>query len=69
MPNTVIINGQTIELPGDVYTLAQLLEWKNIPSRGTAVAINGKLIPASSHDVTELNPLDRLTIISAAYGG
>lgn len=69
MGNTIILNGTTVKLPIYIKTLDQLLEWKNIPNRGTAVAINGKLIPASSHNVTELEPLDKVTIISAAYGG
>lgn len=65
----IILNGTPTELPVEVKTIADLLKWRNIPSLGTAVAVNGKLVTASNHEFTNLNEMDGVTIISAAYGG
>lgn len=66
---TIIINGIQTRLPDSVYNIKDLAEWKAIPVQGTAVALNGKLVKAGDWEITPLNELDNLLIISAAYGG
>ena len=65
----ILLNSESIQLPKELGTVKDLVIWKKIPSQGTAVAVNDKLIPQSQWGVTQLNDLDRITIISAAFGG
>lgn len=66
---TVLLNDQYVILPQETMTVADLVKWKDIPTQGTAVAINDRLIKQSQWSVTDLNENDRITIISAAFGG
>ena len=63
------LNNDITELPGENMTIAELLAWKNIPTQGTAVALNGRLAPRSPCEVTKLKDNDDVVISSAAYGG
>lgn len=63
------INNEPICLPDGAHTICSLLEFRNIPENGTAVALNGKLAPRSKWQATHLQEGDVLTIISAAFGG
>ena len=65
----VIYNNETLSLPNDNMTLSDLAKWKNIPLQGTAIAINDKLIKKDNWETTYLNNLDRVTVITAAFGG
>ncbi len=65
----ITINEQVIETPSDHMTVRDILEWRNIPEAGTAVAVNGRLIPRSRWNSEELNEHDDITLISAAFGG
>lgn len=66
---TIFIN-DTLEIIKMVSpTVATIIEEKNINPKGTAVALNGKLVARGKWECTEINDNDRLTIISAAYGG
>lgn len=69
MARSIMLNGVLTVLPAEVVTLDQLLEWRRIPRQGTAVAINGKVIPARMHPVTELDDSSNVMVLSAAYGG
>lgn len=69
MLTSIIVNGSPVSLPDEVKTVAQLLEWKNIPTGGTAVAVNSRLVTAANHKTAILAEGDVVTIISAAYGG
>ena len=66
---TVFINDNPVNLPNDYMTIADLVKWKEIPSQGTAIAINNKLIKQENWKITNLKDQDRITIISASYGG
>lgn len=66
---TIFYNGEPTELPEKEMTLEGLAAWKEIPSQGSAIAINDKLIRKTQWPVTILQPLDRVTVISAAFGG
>lgn len=63
------INNEAICLPDGAHTISSLLEFRNIPENGTAVALNGKLVPRNKWQATYLQEGDVLTIISAAFGG
>lgn len=66
---TVIINGQQTHLPNNVVFVKDLADWKSIPSEGTAIALNGKLVKADNWATARLAEFDNLLVISAAYGG
>lgn len=65
----VLLNNIPTVLPNDFMTIEELIKWKKIPSQGTAVAVNDKLIKQESWSHHKLNDLDQITIISASYGG
>lgn len=65
----VTINNNEVELPEGCLTVADLVTSGLIPEKGTAVAVNGKLVTGASRTEARLNDGDVLTVISAAYGG
>lgn len=65
----IFLNNEMVSLPNDYMTVAELLKWRDIPSQGAAVAINDKLIKKHEWNVTQLEPLCHVTVISAAFGG
>ena len=66
---TILYNDQPIQLPEDNMTIADLAKWKHLPEQGTAIALNDKLVTKAKWSVTQLNELDRITVITAAFGG
>lgn len=66
---TILYNDSPIELPNDFMNLQELADWKNLPKQGTAIALNNKLIKRDLWSVTKLNPMDQVTVITAAFGG
>lgn len=64
-----IINDIPTSLPHVNMTVAQLVEWKGIRPQGTAIAVNDKIIGKALWPTTYINDLDRITVISAAFGG
>lgn len=65
----VFLNDNIVDLPDEYMTIADLIKWKNIPSQGTAIALNNKLIKQDKWSVTDLHVNDHITVISAAFGG
>lgn len=65
----ITINDNQVILPNDYMTISDLVKWKEIPSQGTAIALNDKLIKQDMWKITYLKDQDRITIISAAFGG
>lgn len=65
----VYINNILTPLPAQVMTVEDLINWKQIPLQGSAVAVNDKLVIKRNWQFTNLSDQDRLTIISAAFGG
>lgn len=66
---TIFLNDMPVILPSDYMTVSDLLKNKNISQQGTAIAINNKIVRKIAWETTHLNDLDRVTIISAAFGG
>lgn len=57
------------DLPENIITLKDFIEWKNIPTGATAIAINGKIADISKSEIISFEPNDNLMVITAAYGG
>ena len=64
----VRLNNKSLMLP-HTMSVAELMDMQNIPSAGTAVAVNGKIVRREDHDSRLLNEGDDSIVISAAYGG
>lgn len=65
----IILNNIPTPLPSDYMTIEDLAKWKNIKPTGTAIALNDKIVRKESWNLTRLSDMDRVTIISAAFGG
>lgn len=66
---TILYNDQPLTLPDKNITLEDLANLKDVPKQGTAIALNDKLITKAKWSVTTLKDFDRITVISAAFGG
>ena len=64
----VTVNGTSRELPQNV-TIAALLEELGVSSEGTAVALNGAVVPRREHGKTTLCEDDVVEVIRAVAGG
>ncbi len=64
----VQLNGQPHQLDSE-RTLGELIDALRLQRDGIAVAINGDVVPRSSHDQTSLQEGDRIEIIQAVGGG
>lgn len=62
------VNGTTRELPRDT-SIADLLEELGVPSEGTAVALNGAVVPKKEHGSAMLADDDVVEVIRAVAGG
>ncbi len=49
----IFINNQHIELPSDEMTVAELIAWRNIPTGGTAITINDRIVRKSDRESTQ----------------
>lgn len=65
----IFFNNVLTKLPNETMTVKELAVWKNIPLQGSAIAINDKLIKHDKWAVTGLSDHDRVTVITAAFGG
>lgn len=65
----IILNNIPTKLPDDYMSVENLVEWKGIKKQGTAIAVNDIIVRKNDWELTKLHELDRVTIISAAFGG
>jgi sulfur carrier protein len=65
---TVIVNGNERELPAGT-TIAGLLAALTIASNGTAVAVDGEVVPRARHAETVLPAGAVVEILTAVQGG
>ncbi len=64
------VNGAPAALPAPATVAALVAEMTDgAGGRGIAVALNGEVVPRSSWDSTELQPGDRVEVLTAAQGG
>lgn len=62
------LNGETKEF-SDIRTVRDLLTALGYEGKRLAVELNGKIVPKSQHDTTELNDGDALELVVAVGGG
>jgi len=65
---TIVLNGQERELP-DGATVTELLERFSLPRTGTAVAVDGELVPRARHAETVLPDGAVVEVLTAVQGG
>lgn len=53
----------------DACTVSRLAEELRIPAAGTAIAVNGAMVPRAGWNEKKLNDGDKVLIIRAACGG
>lgn len=66
----LVVNGEPMEFTGQ-STVSDVVE-RVAPARrkrGTAVAVNGEVVPRTSWDSTALSDDDRLEVLDAIGGG
>jgi thiamine biosynthesis protein ThiS len=64
----VKVNGETLELPGEV-TLGQLLADRDHEPRTVAVERNGAIVPRDEYATTTLHDADAIEIVHFVGGG
>lgn len=64
----LVINGGWREVP-NLATLADLASWLALPAFGSAIELNGEVIPRARHGETPLCDGDRLEIVKLVGGG
>jgi len=64
----IIINGKIADVPEGI-SVARLAELRQIPEKGTAIAVNGKHVARGRWTEYKLQPSDSVLVISASYGG
>ena len=62
------INGETRDVP-QLDTVADLAQWLNLPSFGSAIELNGQVARKDSHPHIALKDGDRLEIVRLVGGG
>ena len=65
----ITLNDESLELPGDVMTVADLISYKQISPQGTAIAVGEKLLTRDKWNETPLAEDMEITLITAAFGG
>lgn len=65
---TVTVNGAARELPAETDVATVVAELA-APPTGTAVALNGEVLPRASWAATTLVEGDRLEVLTAVQGG
>ena len=64
----LVINGQEREAPA-LATLAELSIWLSLPAFGSAIELNGEVVPRADHAGSPLQEGDRLEIVRLVGGG
>ncbi|MCL1893069.1 MAG: sulfur carrier protein ThiS [Holophagaceae bacterium] len=62
------INGEARDIP-QLDTVFALASWLQLPSFGSAIELNGKVIKKSDHRTTSIKDGDRLEIVRLVGGG
>ena len=65
----IILNGKNTWIDKDIFTVADLLSLLDIPTLGTAVALNDKVVRRNDHSSTQITEGDRIEIVRAVAGG
>jgi len=65
---TIEVNGTEREVP-DGATVADVLAALALPTSGTAVALNGQVVPRNAHAATVVPAWAQLEVLTAVQGG
>ncbi|WP_156757514.1 sulfur carrier protein ThiS [Actinokineospora pegani] len=65
---TIEVNGAERQVP-DGATVTVVLQHLNLPTSGTAVALNGQVVPRVEHATTVVPAWARLEVLTAVQGG
>lgn len=63
------VNQKEFTATVDMLTVAGLLQLKQLPAVGVAVAVNNKVVRKAEWDTFALNDGDSVTVITAVCGG
>jgi sulfur carrier protein len=64
----VTVNGEDVQIDGEVTTVAELLETRGFPHEGIAVAVNWEVLPRSEWHLAVPDGA-KLEIVTAVQGG
>jgi sulfur carrier protein len=65
---TVTVNGEPVDVE-DAATVERLLVLRGVPDRGTAVAVDGEVVPRSRWPGRVLGAGQQVEILTAMQGG
>ena len=65
----IIVNGDELDLPGRVATLAEALEALDYGGATIATALNGRFVAARLRNETPIAEGDRIEIVAPRQGG
>ncbi len=65
----LIINNEPVEILENSISVEKLMEFRSIPTQGTAIAVNDMIIGRDKRGSHLLKDGDRVMVITAAYGG
>lgn len=66
---TVLLNGDTIELPEQIVSVSDLLKHYEIHDKVVVVEVNGEILNSLEHQSTRLADKDRIEIVHFVGGG
>ena len=64
----LMLNGRPQEVP-DLATVAELARWLELPAFGSAIELNGEVVPRARHGASPLQDGDRLEVVRLVGGG
>jgi len=65
----IIINGETLELPGHIRTVSDLLSHFQLNNKIAIVEVNLNIIHKQDHETTTLSNGDKVEIVHFVGGG
>lgn len=65
----IFLNQKETSIDSERLTVAGLIEIKNLPGRGMAIAVNNKVVRKNDWESTALADGDKVTVITAVCGG
>jgi len=66
---TVLLNGESIQLPEQIVSVSDLLEHYEIHDKVVVVEVNGEILNRLEHQSTRLSDKDRIEIVHFVGGG
>lgn len=67
-PICIYVNGRALTLPA-AATVRQLLRQLNLPERGVAIEVDGRIVPKGQWDLFRLDDGARMELVHMVGGG